>query len=163
MPEPGKHAGFGVMMWAIRSHADWGCGDFTALRDLVNWAAEELHADFLALSPLHATKNRRPYNSSPYLPQTIFFRNFIYLDVTQVPGFEAIRQAFETPERMAQMERLRGTETVEYEEVAALKREALDRIFDAAPPGPDAKEWIAKQQHSNTTDRSLEQWGDGEG
>jgi 4-alpha-glucanotransferase len=133
------------MMWAIRSHRDWGCGDFTALRDLVNWAATELHADFLALSPLHATKNRRPYNSSPYLPQTIFFRNFIYLDVTEVPGYELVRSVFETPERIAEIERLRATPTVEYEQVAALKREALDRIFDAAPPSPECRQWIEKQ------------------
>jgi 4-alpha-glucanotransferase len=145
LPEPGKHAGFGVMMWAIRSHRDWGCGDFTALRDLVDWVAAELHADFLALSPLHATKNRRPYNSSPYLPQTIFFRNFIYLDVTEVPGYELIRPAFETSERLAEIEGLRSTPTVEYEQVAALKREALDHIFDAAPPGPECRAWIEKQ------------------
>jgi 4-alpha-glucanotransferase len=145
MPEPGKHAGFGAMMWAIRSHRDWGCGDFTALRELVNWAAGALHADFLALSPLHATKNRRPYNSSPYLPQTIFFRNFIYLDVTAVPGYELIRPAFETPERVAEIERLRVTPTVEYEQVAALKREALNRIFDANSPSPECRQWIEKQ------------------
>jgi 4-alpha-glucanotransferase len=145
MPEPGKHAGFGTMMWAIRSRIDWGVGDFTALRDLVDWAASELHADFLALSPLHATKNRRPYNSSPYLPQTIFFRNFLYLDVTAVAGYDLVRSGFETPERLAEIERLRATPTVEYEQVAALKREALDRIFDAAPPGPECRAWIEKQ------------------
>ena len=145
MPEAGKHAGFGTMMWAIRSKRDWGVGDFTALRDLVDWAASELHADFLALSPLHATKNRRPYNSSPYLPQTIFFRNFLYLDVTAVAGYDLVRSGFETAERLAEIERLRSTPIVEYEQVAALKREALDRIFDAAPPGPECRAWIEKQ------------------
>ncbi len=144
-PEPGKHAGFGAMMWAIRSHRDWGVGDFSALRNLVDWAALRIHADFLALSPLHATKNRRPYNSSPYLPQTIFFRNFIYLDVTEVPGYDIVKSAIETPENMAEIERLRGTPTVEYEQVAALKRDALNRIFDAAPPSPECRAWIAKQ------------------
>jgi len=140
---PGKSAGFGVMLFSLRSNHNWGVGDFRDLRDLIKWAAEALHADFIALNPLHAIHNRRPYNTSPYLPNTIYYRNFLYLDVEAVHGFDCIKHKFEDGETRAELQRLRQTAVVEYENVAALKRRALEMIFKANPPGRDCREWIA--------------------
>jgi len=142
-PEPGKHAGLGVTLYGLRSDRNWGVGDFRDLRDLVDWAVPALHVDFIALNPLHAIHNRRPYNTSPYLPNSIFYRNFLYLDVEDVPGFERIRHLFEDSEACAELARLRASPTVEYEQVAALKRRALDLIFAANPPTHDCESWIA--------------------
>ncbi|HZL57885.1 MAG TPA: 4-alpha-glucanotransferase [Bryobacteraceae bacterium] len=139
-PAPGKHAGLGVTLYGLRSRRNWGCGDFRDLRDLIDWAVPNLHADFIALNPLHAIHNRTPYNASPYLPNSIFYRNFLYLDVEGVPGFEA-----SDAEVGSEIERLRGTEIVEYEKVAALKRQALDKIFAAHPPGEECEQWIARE------------------
>ena len=86
LPAPGKHAGLGVTLYGLRSRRNWGCGDFRDLEDLVIWASTVLHVDFIALNPLHAIHNRRPYNTSPYLPNSIFYRNFLYLDVEGVRG-----------------------------------------------------------------------------
>ena len=93
-PEPGKHAGLGITLYGLRSDRNWGVGDFRDLRDLIDWAVPALHVDFIALNPLHAIHNRRPYNTSPYLPNSIFYRNFLYLDVEGVPGFDRIRDRF---------------------------------------------------------------------
>jgi 4-alpha-glucanotransferase len=142
-PEPGKHAGLGVTLYGLRSHRNWGVGDFRDLRDLIDWAVPMLHVDFIALNPLHAIHNRRPYNTSPYLPNSIFYRNFLYLDVEDVPGFDRIRRRFEEGETCAELVRLRASPTVEYEPVAALKRRALDLIFAVNPPGRDCETWIA--------------------
>jgi 4-alpha-glucanotransferase len=131
-----RSAGFGVTLYGLRSARNWGCGDFRDLRDLVDWSVAALAADFIALNPLHAIHNRRPFNTSPYLPNSIFYRNFLYLDVEGVPGY----QPLEDP---AVLERLRRSPTVEYEEVAALKRSALARIFETHPPGSECLEWIA--------------------
>ncbi len=49
--------------------------------------ADETGASFIALNPLHAIFNRAPYNTSPYLPNSIFYRNPIYLDVEQIEDF----------------------------------------------------------------------------
>jgi len=134
----GRTAGFGVTLWGLRSERNWGCGDFRDLRDLIDWAVPALGAHFIALNPLHALHNRRPYNISPYLPNSIFYRNFLYLDVESIEGY----QAAEDP---AELERLRQAPTVEYEQVAALKRAALERIFKSHPPGRECLEWINRE------------------
>jgi len=138
-PEAGKHAGLGVTLYGVRSVRNWGCGDFRDLRDLIDWAIPNLHADFIALNPLHAIHNRIPYNASPYLPNSIFYRNFLYLDVEAVPGY--------TPDLQNEPEiaRLRATEIVQYEKVAALKRRALERIYKTNPLSPECLRWIAAE------------------
>jgi 4-alpha-glucanotransferase len=144
-PAPGKHAGLGITLYGLRSERNWGVGDFRDLRDLIDWAVPMLHVDFIALNPLHAIHNRRPYNTSPYLPNSIFYRNFLYLDVEDVPGFDQIRRQFADGETCVELMRLRASPTVEYEPVAALKRRALDLIFAVNPPGRDCETWIAAE------------------
>jgi 4-alpha-glucanotransferase len=141
-PEPGKHAGLGITLYGLRSDRNWGVGDFRDLRDLIDWAVPALHVDFIALNPLHAIHNRRPYNTSPYLPNSIFYRNFLYLDVEDVPGFDRIRHLLQGDESYAELLPLRASPIVEYEQVAALKRRALDLIFAANPPTPECESWI---------------------
>jgi 4-alpha-glucanotransferase len=141
-PEPGKYAGLGVMLYSLRSERNWGCGDFRDLTDLIDWAVPMLHVDFIALNPLHAIHNRRPYNTSPYLPNSIFYRNFIYLDIEGVPGFDRIRHKWAHGELCAELVKLRASEFVEYDRVATMKRQALDAIFELNPPGPSCEKWI---------------------
>ncbi len=132
----GRSAGFGVTLYGLRSERNWGCGDFRDLCDLIDWAVAALGVDFIALNPLHAIHNRRPYNTSPYLPNSIFYRNFLYLDVESIEGYQAV-------EDPAELQELRRAPTVEYEQVAGFKRRALERIFRTNPPGKDCLEWIA--------------------
>lgn len=141
-PATGKHAGLGVTLWGLRSERNWGVGDFRDLRDLIDWAVPALGVDFIALNPLHAIKNRQPYNVSPYLPDSIFHRNFLYLNVEAIPGFDSVRAGFLDAETCDEMARLRASETVEYERVAALKRRALHLIFEASPPDSVCRNWI---------------------
>jgi 4-alpha-glucanotransferase len=142
LPAGGKRAGLGITLYGLRSHRNWGCGDFRDLRDLIDWAFPTLHVDFIALNPLHAIHNRRPFNTSPYLPNSIYYRNFIYLDVESIAGFDRIRSKWEHGELCAELVRLRACPTVEYEQVAAVKRQALNCIFDVNPPGRDCESWI---------------------
>lgn len=133
-----RNAGFGVTLYGLRSERNWGCGDFRDLRDLIDWAVPTLGVDFIALNPLHAIHNRRPYNTSPYLPKSIYYRNFLYIDVEGVEGYKA-------QEDQAELKRLREAPTVEYEQVAAVKRQALERVFEANPPSAECLEWIAHE------------------
>ncbi len=134
----GRMAGFGVTLWGLRSNRNWGCGDFRDLRDLIDWAVPTLGVHFIALNPLHALHNRRPFNISPYLPNSIFYRNFLYLDVESIEGYQALEDPIE-------LERLRQAPTVEYEQVAALKRAALERIFETHSPGRECLDWIEQE------------------
>ncbi len=134
-----KRAGLGITLYGVRSGRNWGCGDFRDLTDLIDWAVPALGVDFIALNPLHAIHNRTPYNTSPYLPNSIFYRNFLYLDAEAVPGY------VETPEIVTEIARLRETDIVQYEAVAALKRRALEQIFNSNPPNAACRNWIAAE------------------
>jgi 4-alpha-glucanotransferase len=127
-----RAAGISFSLYGLRSAANWGCGDFRDLPGLIDWAQAELHASFVGLNPLHAIHNRRPFNTSPYLPNSMFFRNFIYLDVEGIEDYAGSRRAERLrrrPEICAEIEQLRGAQFVEYERVAALKLRFLKLLF----------------------------------
>ena len=128
----GRSAGIVFSLYGLRSDRNWGCGDFTDLLQAVDWAAEELHAGFIGLNPLHAIHNRRPFNTSPYLPNCIYYQNFLYLDVEAVEDFarsRRAREAFASPAVAAELAALRSAPYVEYERVAALKLRLLKLAF----------------------------------
>ncbi len=127
-----RAAGFAITLYGLRSNRNWGCGDFTDLITVSGWAARELGASFIALNPLHAIHNRRPFNTSPYLPNSIYYRNLLYLDVEAIEDFQECRTAQRlrrSPEVDAEIAALRETEFVEYERVHSLKLRFLKIAF----------------------------------
>jgi 4-alpha-glucanotransferase len=130
-----RMAGLALSLYGLRSARNWGCGDFTDLQSVAD-VFGPAGAAFLALNPLHAIANRFPYNTSPYLPQCAFYRNFIYLDVEKVgdPKLDdSMRQ---------EIQELRDSEFVEYERVAQLKLAALSRIFEEFPGSPEFDQYV---------------------
>jgi 4-alpha-glucanotransferase len=137
----GRAAGVAVSLYGLRSSRNWGSGDFTDLLAAIDSFARA-GAAFIALNPLHAIPNRQPYNTSPYLPQSSLYRNFLYLDVERTGPLTL------TGDEIHEIESLRASELVEYERVAALKLGALRRIFAQFQPSPDFDAYIAGQgQH----------------
>lgn len=128
----GCAAGIAIALYGVRSSRNWGCGDFRDLRGVVDWVAEDLHASFVGLNPLHAIHNRRPFNTSPYLPNCIFYQNFIYLDVEGIEEWQRCERA-QRLRRSEEIEReiaaLRAAEFVEYERVAGLKLRFLLLLY----------------------------------
>ncbi len=131
-----RMAGLAVSLYGLRSARNWGCGDFTDLHRLID-AFAPAGAAFIALNPLHAIANRWPYNTSPYLPQCAFYRNFLYLDVEKI-GDPQLTHA-----ECLEIEELRRAEFVEYERVAAVKLSALTRIFEAFQGSSEFDEYVA--------------------
>src|ERR1700733_8876932 len=132
--ETGRAAGLAISLYGLRSQRNWGCGDTTDLRTLTDWVTERTGASFIALNPLHAISNREPYNTSPYLPNSIFYRNPIYLDIEAIPDFAASPRAaalFQSAGVRKEMAALRDAELVEYERVYALKLRFLKLLFQA--------------------------------
>lgn len=127
-----RAAGIAVSLYGVRSARNWGCGDFSDLARVVDWVAEELGASFVALNPLHAIHNRRPFNTSPYLPNCIFYQNFLYLDVEGMDDYAQCRRAIDLRaswEVTKEIEELRATPFVEYERVSSLKLRFLKLVF----------------------------------
>jgi 4-alpha-glucanotransferase len=128
----GKAAGIALALYGVRSAHNWGCGDLRDLHGVVDWIADDAHASFIALNPLHAIYNRRPYNTSPYLPECIFYPNYLYLDVESIADFKQSRRAqrlWSRPETQLELARLRDSEYVEYEQVSAWKLRFLKLAF----------------------------------
>lgn len=115
-------AGVALSLYGLRSSRNWGIGDFTDLRAAVDRFAPA-GAAFIALNPLHAIPNRQPYNISPYLPECSMYRNYLYLDVERVPGFQPSEDLSD------QCSSLRDTPFVEYERIASLKLSTLQAAF----------------------------------
>jgi 4-alpha-glucanotransferase len=132
LEQGGKTAGFNVALYGLRSGRNWGCGDFTDLRAVVEWAHDELGFNLLGLNPLHALHNRVPYNTSPYLPLSIYYKNLIYVDIERVPEFESSHCAqglLRSPRIQKKIDSARQAEFVEYEEVASLKGRFLKLLY----------------------------------
>ncbi|MCS7315804.1 MAG: 4-alpha-glucanotransferase [Bryobacterales bacterium] len=127
-----RAAGLAISLYALRSARNWGCGDFTDLQALIDWLADETGVSFVGLNPMHAIANRQPYNTSPYLPSSVYYRNPLYLDVERLEDFQKSPRAqrwFRRPEVQREIHELRAAELVEYERVWALKLHALKRAF----------------------------------
>ncbi len=128
----GRTAGLAISLFGVRSDRNWGCGDFRDLLDVVDWVVDDLEAGFVALNPLHAIHNRRPFNTSPYLPNCSFYQNYLYLDVEGIDDFAVSSRAqrcFHSPQVQREIQELRSAPFVEYERVSALKLRILKLTF----------------------------------
>ncbi|MBX5495809.1 MAG: 4-alpha-glucanotransferase [Bryobacteraceae bacterium] len=127
-----KAAGIIVSLYGLRSDRNWGCGDTTDLEKMLDWLVEDVRGSFLGLNPLHAIPNRTPYNTSPYLPNCTFYRNFIYIDPTRAKEFAESPRAirlFASEKFQKTLQSLRDSEFVEYEKVARLKIRFMKLLF----------------------------------
>lgn len=128
----GRTAGFNISLYGLRSDRNWGCGDFTDLRALIDWAPSEVGFSFIGLNPLHALHNRTPYNTSPYLPLSIFYNNLLYIDIESVVEFQqspCAQQLLHSPHIQQTLRELRDRDLVAYENVDRLKRRFLKVLF----------------------------------
>ena len=125
-----KMAGIAISLYGLRSERNWGCGDFADLEKFCSWARREAGASFVALNPLHALANRSPYNTSPYLPASTYYRNYIYLDIEAVPEYlDSVMARRLRPLADGRIAELRTAELVDYEGVARLKRFFLQVLY----------------------------------
>ncbi|BFU95972.1 MAG: 4-alpha-glucanotransferase [Nitrospira sp.] len=124
--------GMALQLYALSSNRNWGCGDFTDLGTVVEWAGASLGAGLVGLNPLHALRNSAPHHTSPYAPVTRLFLNELYIDLERLPEFwaspEAQRQ-FQAPEFQAKLKALRESRRVDYDVIATAKRGFLDLAY----------------------------------
>src|SRR5207248_202299 len=85
----------------------------------------------VGINPLHALFAAEPRHFSPYSPSSRVWLDFLYIDVTAVPGFaeDAAAQALAPQAAIAAA---RAAELVDYAAVAALKRPGGGALADFA-------------------------------
>jgi len=130
--------GWQVQLYALRSRASWGIGDFGDLRRLTAHAGE-LGAGLVLLNPLHSTAPVLPQEPSPYYPGSRRFTNPLYLRVAECDGIDGIAgDAGRRLDRLAEAARALGAgDRIDRNAVFELKSEALELL--AAVPLPPAR------------------------
>ena len=124
--------GLALQLYSLSSDRNWGCGDFTDLGRIVQWAGKELGAGLIGLNPLHALRNTAPYHTSPYAPYTRLYLNELYIDLERLPEFhgsEMAQQQFRAPEFQAKLQAMRESRQVDYDSIATAKRTMLDLAY----------------------------------
>jgi 4-alpha-glucanotransferase len=124
--------GLALQLYSLSSDHNWGCGDFTDLGRIVEWAGKGLGAGVIGLSPLHALRNTAPYHISPYAPYSRLYLNELYIDLERLPEFygsEEAQQQFRAPEFQATLQALRESRLVDYDAIATAKRTMLNLAY----------------------------------
>jgi (1->4)-alpha-D-glucan 1-alpha-D-glucosylmutase len=127
----GRAWGVAAQLYGVRAERNWGIGDFTDLRALVDyWGARG--AGVVGVNPLHALFPHNPAHASPYAPSSRLFTNVLYLDIEALDDFRAsaaARRRVHSAEFQSRLKRLRDTELVDYAGVAAAKFEILEIAY----------------------------------
>lgn len=129
-----KTWGLSINLYSIRSYNNWGIGDFSDLKKIIEWVSE-LKGGFVGINPLHATPNKKPFGISPYSPISRLYKNFIYLDIENIPEVKEIMTdsswlMTHKKEIEDKINELRNCELIDYERVAALKISILREAFE---------------------------------
>ena len=122
-----------VNLYGIRSRRNWGIGDFTDLRTLVEFAAAA-GAGAVGVNPLHALYPHDPEHASPYSPSSRLQLNALYLDPERVAEFPDCRAARERVESRAfqdALQSLRAADLLDYSAVSRLKTEVLGMLYQS--------------------------------
>ena len=130
--EPGaRQWGLTCQLYGLRSAGNWGVGDFSDLGRLAR-AGGSRGAAVLGINPLHALFAAEPRHISPYSPSSRSWLNYLYIDVTVVPGFaedETVRALIGRVSFAATYNAARSSSIVDYGAVAACKRPVLEALF----------------------------------
>jgi 4-alpha-glucanotransferase len=138
--------GWAVQLYALRSRGSWGIGDLVDLRALAEWSARD-GARFVAVSPLGAPNPGTHPEPSPYYTST---RRFLSPLLVRP---EAVGGAVEVDDLAVAARRLNEHRLIDRPGVLALKRAALERIWEA--DGWDREAFAAWRRERG---ESLERW-----
>ncbi len=143
LPDGERHGlGNFLPLYALRSHRNWGAGDFTDLKRLSLWSKEQ-GASLLGTLPLLATFLDKPFDPSPYAPVSRLSWNEFYIDPEGLPEFrecEEAKRLVESGAMRREIHALRRASLVDYRRGMACKRTVLEALAAWAWGGRLAKE-----------------------
>jgi 4-alpha-glucanotransferase len=127
LPEGLRIWGWSAQLYALRSAASWGIGDFADLRELGRWSARELDAGLLLINPLGAASPYEQQERSPYFPSSRRFRNPLYLRIEEIPGAAELHLNLE---RLAAAGKaMNRRQRIDRDSVFKVKKDALDILW----------------------------------
>ncbi len=137
MPPPlqnGSRAwGLPIQLYALKSHRNWGMGDFTDLKNMAD-VAEQMGAAIVGINPLNALFPDSPQDASPYFASSRIFLNPLYIDTDAVPeaaSSPAYADYLASPRFQELLAASRASDTVTYDYIAEMKYGALNILYDA--------------------------------
>lgn len=122
-----KGTGVAVPVFSLRSKEDFGVGEFTDLRLLVDWA-RKVKFRMVQILPINDTSATHSWvDSYPYACISVFALHPLYLNVQKLDrSGKIIDQKLYEKERL----RLNALNKVDYEEVMRLKLKYARQVFD---------------------------------
>ncbi|HVF21365.1 MAG TPA: 4-alpha-glucanotransferase [Mycobacteriales bacterium] len=131
----GRVWGWMVQLYAVRSAASWGVGDYGDLRALAEWTGS-LGGDLLLCNPLHAASPTLPQVDSPYSPSSRRFRLTGGIRVTDIPEAALLDDAGQARlDRLAHAgAALNSVPLLDRDAAARVHRQALELVFAAGRP-----------------------------
>ncbi|MCK9896823.1 4-alpha-glucanotransferase [Frankia sp. AgB32] len=143
-PAPVRTWGWMIQLYAVRSAASWGMGDYADLAELAAWSGAA-GADVLLVNPLHAAAPTLPVAASPYSPVSRRFAAPLYLRPQETPEYaRADRRTRAAVDELAAEARRAGRPggLLDRDTVWRAKLAALELLFEVArdepAPTPDA-------------------------
>lgn len=137
-------------LYALRTEEDWGAGNYSDLRDLIDWTAE-LGGDVVATLPLFDAFLDKPFDPSPYSPATRLFWNEFFIDIEAVPELaesETAQQMLASRAVRNKIEALRGDDIVDYRAGMALKQKLLSELAKSFSRKKDLRAFRAASPHA---------------
>jgi 4-alpha-glucanotransferase len=126
-PVPDRRAwGWMLQLYALRSQASWGIGEFADLAELARFSGADLGAGFIVTNPLHAATPVLPQQPSPYFPSSRRFLNPLYLRIENVAGADALPNLAALAQAGRQ---LTHGDRIDRDAIFRLKHEALEALF----------------------------------
>ncbi len=141
--------GLNLPLYACRSRANWGLGDWGDVQRLVAAAAPQA-LGVIGLNPLHHLGSHLEDSISPYYPTSRTFLNPLYLDLPGAAvdlGFPELAAEFAALVQGDPIRSLQDQEQVDYLGVAKLKTAALEKLWQV---------FLAREGHP---DRPQGRWG----
>lgn len=148
LPQPERGWGWSVQLYAARSRGSWGIGDFRDL-GLIARLAKEQGAGCLLVSPVHAVAPDADPQASPYSPASRQWLNLLHVAPGDAPGAERV----DLSDLSAAGRALNAERLIAREQVWALKKEALERIFAVVRREPPLEFQRFAARHGRSLER----------
>jgi 4-alpha-glucanotransferase len=136
-----KLGGLAAQLYLLRSSSNWGIGDFSDLRRLLEIGSRS-GAQIVGINPIHAMFIGNPEHASPYSPSHRSLLNVLYLDVAALPELadcQEAQQLIASADFRRKLDACRAVRYVDYANIATLKLQVLQLLFARWQAAPHAQ------------------------